>query len=302
MTEPGAETALAQPQCANDITAVVVSYNSSEILGRCLDRLVYLPHRIVVDNASADDSVGLVRDGYPAVRLIVNERNLGFGAGVNSALPHVETTYLLTVSPDAELDAATLKAMYDELESNPGAGVVVPALDVPNRGREMWVMGPGEIRHYRADRMPDAAFCTWFASAAVALYRTDALRRIDGFDENIFLYNEDLDLSLRLTGAGYALVARPDLTARHINSGSAPPSAKLHWRKDWNFAWGDLYLQAKHRDRKAAVEAAKGILAKRLPKALFYAFTLDRKRLIRDGATAMGALAFLRGRIPRPRD
>ncbi len=279
-----------------------MGYNSSAVIANCLRCLEGIGARVFVDNASKDSTVEIVEQGFPEILVVRNAKNRGFGAGVNAGLAHVKTRFLLLISPDAEVTTETLGRLYNVLDGDPAAGVAVPALEVPGRGTEMWVMGPKETGHHRARDMGDGDFCTWFASAAVALYRTSAMQRIHGFDENIFLYNEDLDLSLRLTDAGFSIIAVPGVAARHINSGSAPPSAKLHWRKDWNFSWGYLYLLTKRSGRAATVPKALKIIAARLPKALFYALVLDRKRLIRDGATLMGAIAFLMGRKPNPRD
>jgi GT2 family glycosyltransferase len=286
----------------DDITAIVVNYNSGQIIDNCLARVSALKETIVVDNASQDDSLAAIERTYPKATIVRNSRNLGFGAGVNRGIEKVSTPYLLTISPDAEIEMGALRKMYEAIKSDERIAVVTPALEVPGHGMQTWVMGPNEMIHRLADFSAEGAFCTWFSSAAVALYRTEALRKISGFDENIFLYNEDLDLSLRFSEAKYAMVTLPDVTARHINSGSAQPSVKLHWRKDWNFSWGHLYLIRKHIGRAAAVFQALRTIALRAPKALLYILTFDRKRMIRDGATTMGAVSFLLGRKPNPRD
>jgi len=243
----------------------------------------------------------IMRD-HPEVTAVLNKNNLGFGAGFNSGLNEVTTPYTLSISPDVEVELDVLHEMYEAIQSDDQIAVVAPALDVPGHGVEMWVMGPGEFNHSKADFHSDGAFCSWFSSAAVSLYRTEALRKINGFDENIFLYNEDLDLSLRLSKLKYAMVTLPHVTAHHINSGSAPPSVKLHWRKDWNFSWGHLYLVKKHIGPSVAFFKALKTIALKAPKALLYILTFDRKRTVRDGATTMGAISFLLGRKPNPRD
>jgi len=286
----------------DEITAVVVNYNSGQIIDNCLRRVGTLKETIVVDNASQDNSLAAIERDYPKAIIVRNDQNLGFGGGVNRGLEKVTTPYLLTISPDAEVEIDVLQKMYEAIEGDPQMAVVNPALEVPGRGDEMWVMGPGEMNHRSADFTAEGAFCTWFSSAAVALYRTEALRKINGFDENIFLYNEDLDLSLRFTEAKFTMVTLPDVTARHINSGSAQPSVKLHWRKSWNFSWGHMYVIRKHVGRFPAVAQALKIIVTKAPKALLYILTFDRKRMVRDGGTTMGAVSFLLGRSPNPRD
>ena len=184
--------------------------------------------------------------------------------------------------------------MYSVISEDDKIACVAPGLFTKGQGLEFWVMGPEELFCSKATFDIGGNFCTWFASAAVALYRTDALKKVGGFDENIFVYNEDCDLSYRLTKIGYNLLIMPNITAHHINSGSAQRSVRQHWRKDWNFAWSTLYLLKKHRGSKRARNEGIILLLSRAPKALFYLFTLNVKRFIRDGATFMGALNFSR--------
>jgi N-acetylglucosaminyl-diphospho-decaprenol L-rhamnosyltransferase len=286
----------------DDITSLTVNYNSRDVVERCLAALPPLHDMLVVDNASADDSVTFIENRFPSAKFVRNQQNLGFGSGVNSALSHVTTPYLLLITPDAVLTSDTLAELRDALQRYPDAAMVAPVLQVPRQGIETWVMGPHEQRQINARLAADGPFCTWFSSVAVCLWRTEALVALAGFDPDIFLYQEDLDLCLRIRKAGRSIIIVPDAVAQHINSGSAPRSAKLQWRKEWNFAWGTYYVLGKHGNRSAAIREALRCIGKRLPKAFLYALTLDAKRFIRDFAWAHGAMSYLLGRKPpRPR-
>ncbi len=284
----------------NDISAIVVNYNSGGIIENCFSGISEISRVIVVDNGSRDDSVAGIREKHPDFQILENHQNLGYGSGVNRGLAVVTTPYVLTVSPDTKTNSELLEKMHDVIREDERIACVVPGLSVPGHGTEFWVMGPGELHCRKADFDIVGHFCTWFTSGAAALYRTDALKNIGGFDENIFLYNEDCDLSFRLSEAGYSMMILPELTAHHINSGSAPHSVRLHWRKDWNYAWGMLYLLKKHRSAADAWRQGLSIVCRRAPKALFYLLTLNVKRFTRDSATFMGALNFLLGNRPTP--
>jgi N-acetylglucosaminyl-diphospho-decaprenol L-rhamnosyltransferase len=282
----------------NDITTVTVNYNSRAVIDGALRPLVGTHEMLIVDNASSDDSVSYIQTMFPAARIIRNDQNLGFGAGVNAAIPYVTTPYILLITPDVLIDVSRLRELYDQLICYNDAAFVAPVLRVPRRGIETWVMGPNEFRQQNARVQSDGPFCTWFASVALCLWRTDAMRALGGFDAKIFLYQEDLDLCLRTRHAGYSIVIDPHVVVDHINSGSAPRSRRLHWRKDWNFAWSHLYVTGKHIGRKASLLAAWQMIASRAPKVLLYALTIDIKRFIRDFATMHGAICYLLGRFP----
>jgi len=283
----------------DEITILSVSYNTKEIIGSSLKPFLQAEEIIVVDNASADQSVDYIRAEFPQVTLIENKRNLGYGGGFNTGLAYVKTPYLFAISPDTEISVEALEALYHALKSYDGAALVSPALEVPRQGVEMWVMGANELSHRLCDVQCDGPFCSWFSSAAITLYRTEAIKEIGGFDENIFLYQEDLDLALRITKAGYSMINMPNILAHHMNSGSTAPSVSQHWRKDWNLAWGSLYVLEKHGAPGVARAKAWKLIGAKAPKALFYALVLDRKRLVRDFAVTHGAVSFLLGRIPK---
>lgn len=283
------------------ITALAVGYNSREVLANSLSPFYGRMQIVVVDNASSDGSVAFLKQDFPDIDIIENQRNLGYGTGFNAGLARVKTPYILALSPDSEFSIEKLEQLYGFAEAFDNSAMTSPALDVPGHGNENWVMGPGELNHRKASFEGVGPFCSWFSSGALCLYRTEMLRAIGGFDENIFLYHEDLDLCLRLRRAGYSIVSIPGIAATHFNSGSAPPSVKLHWRKEWNFAWSRLYVTNKFAGRHAMLRLAFKLISIRGPKSLFYAATINRKRFVRDFSSTLGALAFLMGRRPNPK-
>ncbi len=284
----------------DDIAIVIVNYNSEAVIKDCIDPLQALANIYIVDNGSDKKSIDFIKTNFPAITLIENNQNLGYGRGFNVGLSRVKTKYVLAVTPDARFSMDDLERLHQAAESYPEVGIIAPLLDVPRIGVETWIMGPNELNHHRADYTPDGPFCSWFVAGAVCLYSMEAMQKIGGFDENIFLYNEDLDLCLRMHQAGYSLIYIADLIAHHINSASAPQTDKLHWRKDWNFAWGHLYILNKYAGPDAAKEAAWKMIRAKGIKSLFYLITLGKKRFIRDFAATHGAISFLLGKKPKP--
>lgn len=282
-----------------EITVLSVCYNSRAVIGSSLKPFLQAKEVIVVDNASGDGSVEYIKTEFPQITLIENDQNLGYGGGFNAGLAQVKTPFLFAISPDSEISIEGLEALYNAAKVFEGAALISPALKVPRQGIEIWVMGPGEMNHRLADAECDGPFCSWFSTATITLYQTEVIRKIGGFDENIFLYHEDLDLALRITKAGYSMVSMPNIIAHHINSGSAPPSARQRWRKDWNLAWGRLYVLKKHGTSGEARRKAWNLIFAKGPKAIFYALTFDRKRLVRDFAVTHGAVSFLLGKFPK---
>ncbi|MBE0411090.1 MAG: glycosyltransferase family 2 protein, partial [Anaerolineales bacterium] len=109
------------------LSIVVVNWNTRDLLAKCLTSIYACPpvcpfEVLVVDNASSDGSVSMLREGFPQVRLIQNNKNVGFAAANNQALSLVDSPYILLLNPDTVVKPGALNEMLDYLENNPGVG------------------------------------------------------------------------------------------------------------------------------------------------------------------------------------
>jgi len=282
-----------------ETTVIIVNYNTKDLIGNCIGPLLGAKEIIVVDNDSTDDSLAMIEERFPTVRIIKQDENTGNGAGLNAGIMEAKTPYILLIDPDAVLTPENLQLLYLGLQEFPDAALTAPRLFIPRHGQDLWVMGPSERVHSRIYDVPEGPFCSWFLAATVILCRTEVIQELGGFDDKIFLYLEDLDLCMRITRAGYSMVAIPDAIADHFNSYSTSRSWRLHWRKDWNFAWSQMYVTEKYQGHSIMLGEAWRILLRRGLKALFYALVLDRKRFIRDFSATHAVYAYLIGRDSR---
>jgi len=115
------------------ISVIVVSWNVSKLLDVCLQTLqrdlVGIESEVfVIDNASADDSVEMVRSRHPWVQLIANDANLGFAAANNQAIKIAKGEYIFLLNPDTEVQPGAVQHLIEFLEQHPKAGIVAPQL------------------------------------------------------------------------------------------------------------------------------------------------------------------------------
>lgn len=280
--------------CWSKVTAVVVSYNSAAVLERCLASLGKAARVVVVDNASRDDSVALARRAGATV--VANPANYGFGYACNQGAHLADTAFVLFIGPDAVLDDAALARLIEESDAH-GAAVAAPLL-VDGEGRPDLRAGRfheilNELCEDPAD-VPDAPCCAAFLSGAVLLWRLADWREIGGFDERIFLFWEDMDLSIRAIRARKQMILVPDARALHVSGRSSPPSRKVRWLKDWHINWSNLYCLAKHQSVDTARARARAILRYHLPRLLWALLTLRSRRIYRNGAAISATWTFLR--------
>ncbi|MBP9501317.1 MAG: glycosyltransferase family 2 protein [Candidatus Promineofilum sp.] len=240
---------------AIDITIIIVNWNVRDLLRDCLrsidaGRGDLSLEVIVVDSASSDGSVGMVRAEFPWVRLIPCDENVGFPRGNNIGLAEARGRALLLLNPDTVVLADALTVMLARLDAQPDIGVLGPQLLNPDGSvqssrrrfptlttaffESTWLdaLAPGVLRRYYALDLPDdrPADVDWLTGACLLVPRA-VYEQVGDMDEAYYMYSEELDWCRRIKEADFRVVYCPEarvihhvgksseqaVTARHIN-------------------------------------------------------------------------------------
>lgn len=269
------------------IGVVLVTFNSADVIERAIRSLPAGVEVVVVDNASTDDSLALAQAaGASCLR---NRDNLGFGRASNLGAAQSHREFILFLNPDATLRANAIEHMMAAALRHPDAGAVGPKL-IDGDERSVWryasVLQPMPRGETRRPAEPEAACCMPLLTGAALLCRRTAFEEVGGFDENIFLYHEDDDLSLRLTRAGWSLVYEPAAEVAHAFGRSSRQSDFMARFKSEQRLLSLAYISRKY---DLAFDPAREL--RRAIKRLFIAVaTLDSSRR----AAALGRLDALR--------
>jgi len=227
-----------------EVAAVIVNFNAGDDLRAALASAARELHGrawegFVVDNASHDGSAAIAREFAPAVTLVANAANVGFGRAVNQALARARAPFVLIMNPDCRLEPGALAALEGELRREPQCAIAGPRILDPDgsvqgsaRGdpdmftgffgrsaalRRLMPWLPASRRNVVDVSVPADApslAVDWLSGACV-LARREALVAEGGFDERYFLYWEDADLCRRLRTRGYDVRYVPAATAVH---------------------------------------------------------------------------------------
>jgi GT2 family glycosyltransferase len=207
---------------------VVLNWNGKDVTPRCLDSIFRsscpAAHIVVVDNASTDGSVDLIRSGYPHVAVIVNDSNLGFAEGNNVGIRYLldrAVDLILLLNNDAVLDSEALCALQRAAQAHSAAAYGATIYELSEPGA-IWYAG-GRISPLTLDARHEAttpgvrgmAWPTEFITGCCLMFRADALRTVGLLDRDFFAYYEDLDWCLRATRAGQRLLYVPEAMVRH---------------------------------------------------------------------------------------
>jgi GT2 family glycosyltransferase len=222
------------------VTVSIVSYNSAETIGKCLESLInqknIMFEIIVVDNKSRDHTVRILESFVARIKLFVNSENVGFGRAHNQAFAASGGEYFFVLNPDASMeDGNALRALADYMDSRPSCALVGTSVaDSPNSSSANY---PGE-RYLKTplQRLPGEV--AWVLGASMFIRRS-AYAEINGFDDDFFLYSEETDLCLRLRKTGFTIDYFPQVCVSHVGGVSEKSnSAYSVWRRRLN----GLYL------------------------------------------------------------
>lgn len=289
-----------------DVSVIVVTFNASDHVERCLEAVAGGPQEvIVVDNASTDMTPDLVRERFPSVRLLQLDENVGFGAANNAGMEAASGRWYLLVNSDAWPVGDGIERLAAFAEANPKVGVAGPRLVGPD-GRvqksvrafpTLWRLATeyfflrklaprsrllndfyGAGFDYRSRRSAD------FLMGAVLLLRREAVEQVGGFDPAFFMFSEEVDLCYRMRAAGWSVEFTPDAEFVHLGGASTRPAWDRMFQEQLR---GHLRFLAKHRGQEQGERARRLLLAAlRVRGRLFRG---ERGRTYRSAAAWLGS-------------
>jgi GT2 family glycosyltransferase len=213
-----------------DLSVSIVNTNSRGLLLACLESLAPVEAEIVVlDNASEDGSAPAVRERFPHVRVIEQQHRAGFGANHNTVIRATTGRYVYVLNEDTTADDWSFERITEYLDAHPQVAALGPRLVYPD-GRlqdSAWrfptplvsTMGLATLGQLGVKQSKGASVrpVDWVMGAALVL-RREALDQVGLFDEDFFLYSEEVDLQTRLRQAGWETHYFPELTVVHHES------------------------------------------------------------------------------------
>ena len=265
-----------------EISIVIVSYNTADLIGSCLDSILSnddLSIEIfVVDNASNDGSVALVKRKYPTVQVIENVKNRGFAAANNQVLPQCKGKYIFFLNPDTEVVSDTFSKAISFMNTNPRVGLAGTKIINPD-GALQWSVSykyPGQ--KYTTNELSDLPGKIACVLGASMIARSELIKKIGGFDEDFFLYGEDQDLCLRIRRLGYEIGYVDSATIVHLGGQSEKDSLPSEvWKKKID---AEYIFYRKHYVPKTIKRISRANIIKAcwriITLKLFIPFTKDR--------------------------
>jgi N-acetylglucosaminyl-diphospho-decaprenol L-rhamnosyltransferase len=280
-----------------DLSIVILNWNVRDLLERCLASLRserYVLEIIVVDNASHDGSLAMLRDEYPQVEVIANAVNRGFTGGNNQGIEAACGRYVMVLNPDTEVLGDALDRLVGYLDGHPDVGAIGPQLLNPDRSvqssrrrfptlvtaffESTWLQGLAPrrtlARYYMDDVPVSPAHEVDWLSGACTVFRRAVLDGVGLYDaQTFYMYSEELDLCRRIKAAGWKIVYLPEAQVVHYVGKSSDQAvaarhiyfqtSKVRYVRKWHGAFPASVLRVfllSQYSWQIALESAKGLL------------------------------------------
>jgi len=218
------------------VSVIIVNYNTSSQVIECIKSLKgeSLQNIVVVDNASPNDNPDSIKEVFSEVVLIKHTENVGFGEGcnigINWVLSHTDSEYLFFLNPDTVIEPGLVSKLLVPFSSQ-DIGITAPRISMMCDKNMLWY-GGGYMSWFKGSaRVPGYGLNSdsllaleerdvEFASGCAFMIRRSVLVDCGGFDSRYFMYEEDVELSLRVLSAGLRIRYVPEALVYHVAQGS----------------------------------------------------------------------------------
>lgn len=252
-----------------ELSIIILSYNTKELLRKCLTSIFNRnwKHTIevwVVDNASSDHSVEMVKKEFQNAHLIESEKNLGFAGGNNIALRKIESKYYLLLNSDTEVTDNSMDNLIEAMKvnnfdlitcklTNPDGSMQPNAGDLPfGFALFNWLFGIDDIPviknvlpsfHKTSPKYFKNEKETGWISGTALMFTHEVLKKVGFLDENIFMYCEDVDYCIRAKKAGFSIGWIEKPVIKHIGGASSDDPKYRQWSGEFKQL---IYLYKKY--------------------------------------------------------
>ena len=223
---------------------IILNYNGGEDTVKCLTslseaKILDQAKIIIVDNASTDNSVELIKKNFPSIKIIQNKKNLGFAGGNNVGIKDAlqrGADYALLLNTDTLVKKNILTSLVKHLESDETFGIAAPAIEFKINNESLYDLGgkvnwfTGRTTHNDVKKIPSwkEPIKVEFVTGACMLIKKEVFEKIGLLDERFFMFFEDADFCLRARKAGYSTWVVPEAQIYHKLSASVNKTPKKY--------------------------------------------------------------------------
>ena len=245
-----------------ELTVVIVTFKSESKIFSCLDSIPTNVDVIVVENSNNINFKEKLENKYINVRCLLNNQNSGYSVANNNGLKKVKTKYALVLNPDAKLKKNTLDNFFVSIKRNPNFSII----------------GPGNDQNYDHSINDDIFEVNDLKGFAIFLNMEKFNN--DFFDENFFLYFEEIDLCKKVKKKGGQIYLDKNIIVDHEGGSSVKRENELELEKNrnWHWMWSTFYFHKKHKGFLLALTIILPKFFSSLVKIIFFQLIFNKEK------------------------
>ena len=258
----------------SEVTVIMVSFYSQDLIEKTINFINKEIDIIVVENSNSSKCKELLEKKYSNVKVILSEKNLGNGAGINKGLNNTNTKYAFYIDIDTEIQKDTIRNILDAANETDDFAVLAPLVENYEYKKTDYYLDANS-ENSKQERMNFVPGCAMF-------FNIKKIKEIGFFDESFFLFFEENDIYMRCHKNNLKIYLIK--SAKIIHTGEKSVDKKfdesIELIRNWHFMWSKFYFYKKHYNTFSAYKNTLGHLISGLIKILFFRFT-NRKNYLK---------------------
>lgn len=286
----------------NNYTIAIATFYPGDIINRCLDSLPDDKEILIIDNGD-DEKLRKNLSKFSKDIHYYNIGDVGISKSLNYAISKSSNDYIFITQPDVIISSGSIENLIKAIKKYENAGIVSPltfdnkkyskydhyGLKISKEGRVLKNSNNLSICE------PHGDICVEAINSTALLVKKDVINKIGKWDENIYTYLEDIDLSLRLRMSGYQIIKVADSKVNHI--GFSSHEKKNHKKHDilrnWHFCWSSIYFKRKHSSKSDFLIFYTNILFKSFFKTIVYLIFFNKKKFDNNFIKLRACMSFI---------
>ena len=220
----------------SELQILFITHNSSEVILQAIESIYNNFPVVIVDNASSDATIAIVKEKFPLVEIIALSNNLGYGRASNVVLEKTEYPFVLLLNPDTITNKNEIETLLNESK----------------RLKNCAISGPNLVE---ANKTKNIKKVDWIVGCSM-LFNIELMKKVGFFDEKIFLYAEENDLCYRVKKVGLDMFVIENSYIGHLNQKSSPQNNHYVFLRKFHRTYSSLYLKKKHKSSFKAIRLA----------------------------------------------
>ena len=274
----------------NEITIVICSFFSHEKLSKLISTIDKRFKILIIDNAR-ESNIKNYYNNFSNVNYYIPEKDLGLSGSYNYALYNCSTKYIFITQPDVTLELNAITKLYDAIKKYNNSAILASKvvyddnqLDTDyrllkfNKNNKIINIQKRILNYFSYDEI-QGDICVDAVTCTTMFVNCEFIKKIGGWDNNFFMYCEDMDLCLRARISGYQIIKVSESKVKHLgfSSHSEDNNEVFNDKRNWHWSWSQIYFYRKHNSKYFFYKIVFKLVIVSFIKTVLY-FLISRKK------------------------